>query len=477
MLGHDITAAAALRAVQGGVTLPERLVESGFGPERSVVQEAVDRAGWARCAGCAYAGAPAGLAAHVRGGGCGGAGRAESGPDGAGVPVGGVQAAGVAVEELPAAAAPVPAAEDRTGRTGGSGGSGGPGVGGGDAGLVRVEAGVARGLVLPGPDDGLWREVPLHLRQDVMVAAHRLVSPEPAVLLEKGNAPVRYALRAADGRRMGGKHWLALLGAPRESFGSARSERARRVFEVLEQVVADFVVPAVAGSSESVVSAPGSAGAAPEPPEPPEPGRAAESVEGSVLVSGAGPGAGAGAAAPKDTVVEGSAAVPGPGEAGLQAADDASSEPAASSSSSSSTSASASSASSVSVVRVETGAGRGRLLPGEDDPAWDEVPLHLRQALRGPAHQLVTPVRGPLKEPEQRRVLSAVRAAQRMRMTGAHWLLLMSTEREAFGSSGSVRAGALYKVLEQILTEYPPLTQVQEEPAAEEAGAEEAEAG
>ncbi|MFI6528070.1 hypothetical protein [Streptomyces uncialis] len=320
---------------------------------------------------------------------------------------------------------------------------------------------MARGLVLPGPGDGLWRKVPLHLRQNVEVAARRLVSPEPAVLREKGNSGVRYALRAADGRRMGGKHWLALLGAPRESFGGARSERARRVFEVLEQVVAEYVAPAVAVSSERVVSAPGSAGAAPEP------GRAAGSVDGSVRVSGAGPGAGAGAAAPKDTVVEGSAAVPGPGEAELQAADDASSEPAAS------TSASASSASSVSVVRVETGAGRGRLLPGADDPVWDEVPLHLRQALRGPAHQLVTPVRGPLKEPEQRRVLSAVRAAQRMRMTGAHWLLLLTAEREAFGSSGSARAGALYKVLEQILAEYPPLTQVQEEPA----GAGEAEAG
>ncbi|KOU43181.1 hypothetical protein ADK54_17795, partial [Streptomyces sp. WM6378] len=137
VLGHDITAGAALRAVQGGVSLPERLVESGFGPGRSVVQEAVDRAGWVRCSGCAYAGAPAGLAAHMRSGGCdGGAGRAESGPD------------GVAVEELPAAA-PLPAAEDRTG------GSGGPGVGGGDAGVVRVEAGVGRGVVFPGPGDGV----------------------------------------------------------------------------------------------------------------------------------------------------------------------------------------------------------------------------------------------------------------------------------------------------------------------------------
>lgn len=105
------------------------------------------------------------------------------------------------------------------------------------------------------------------------------------------------------------------------------------------------------------------------------------------------------------------------------------------------------------------------------------MPLHLRQALRGPAHQLVTPVRGPLGAKEQRRVLSAVRAAQRMRMTGAHWLLLLTAEREAFGSSGSARAGALYKVLEQILAEYPPLTQDQEEPAAGEPAAEEAGAG
>lgn len=82
-----------------------------------------------------------------------------------------------------------------------------------------------------------------------------------------------------------------------------------------------------------------------------------------------------------------------------------------------------------------------------------EVPLHLRQALRGPAHQLVTPVRGALKAKEQRRVLSAVRAAQRMRMTGAHWLLL-TTEREAFGSSDNARSGAFYEVLEQILAEH-----------------------
>ncbi|WP_189969477.1 hypothetical protein [Streptomyces violascens] len=312
---------------------------------------------------------------------------------------------------------------------------------------MRVEAGAARGLLLPGAGEEVWKSVPLHLRTQLQTAAQRLVSPEQAVLREKGNAPVRYALRAAANRRMTGRHWLVLLAAPRESLGGARSERARRVFEVLEQVVADFVAPAVAGSSKSVVSAPGSAGAAPVP------GHAAESVDGSVLVSGAGPGAGSGAAAPKGTVVEGAAAVPGPREAEVQAADDAPSEPASASS-----------------VRVEAGAARGRLLPGEDDPSWADMPIRLRQALRGPAHQLVTPVRGPLKAKEQRRVLSAVRAAGRMRMTGAHWLLLMTTEREAFGSARSARAGAFYGVLEQILAEHPPLAQDLDAPVAPAAG-------
>ena len=50
-------------------------------------------------------------------------------------------------------------------------------------------------------------------------------------------------------------------------------------------------------------------------------------------------------------------------------------------------------------------------VPGADDPSWEEVPLHLRQQLRGPAHQLVTPVQGALKKPGSRRLLSAVRAA------------------------------------------------------------------
>ncbi|MFE0135429.1 hypothetical protein ACFWY6_28220 [Streptomyces sp. NPDC059037] len=94
------------------------------------------------------------------------------------------------------------------------------------------------------------------------------------------------------------------------------------------------------------------------------------------------------------------------------------------------------------------------MLPGADDSTWEAVPLHLRQQLRGPAHQLVSPVQGPLKARENRRLLSAVRAASRMRMTGAHWILLLTTSRESFGSPRSQRAQLLYAVLEQVAAQH-----------------------
>lgn len=93
------------------------------------------------------------------------------------------------------------------------------------------------------------------------------------------------------------------------------------------------------------------------------------------------------------------------------------------------------------------------MLPGADDPTWEAVPLHLRQHLRGPAHELVSPARGPLAARENRRLLSAVRAASRMRMTGAHWTLLLTADRESFGSPRSQRAQLLYEVLEQVAVE------------------------
>ncbi|MER5988066.1 hypothetical protein [Streptomyces sp. NPDC001787] len=252
MQGHDITAAAALRAVEGA-GLPQRLVAAGYGPERSVVAEAVSGAGWVRCGGCAYAGPPARLAVHVRGGGCEGVGQAEPEPAEVREPAEGEDAS--AVDELPAKDASVEelpvgklVAKDTAGgrRRGDRGGR----AGGEDTGPVRAEAGPAQGLLLPGPGDEMWKKVPLHLRGILVMPAHRLVTPEQAVLREAKNREVKFALRAAGNKRMTGKHWHALLTAPRESFGSARSERADRIFEVLKQVVAEYVAPAVEEAPE-----------------------------------------------------------------------------------------------------------------------------------------------------------------------------------------------------------------------------------
>ncbi|MFJ4327423.1 hypothetical protein ACIP3A_30515 [Streptomyces tricolor] len=43
-----------------------------------------------------------------------------------------------------------------------------------------------------------------------------------------------------------------------------------------------------------------------------------------------------------------------------------------------------------------------------------------------------------------------------MRMTGTYWLLLLTTEREVFGSRRGQRLGRLCEVLEQILAQHLP---------------------
>ncbi|WP_345620000.1 hypothetical protein [Streptomyces ziwulingensis] len=99
---------------------------------------------------------------------------------------------------------------------------------------------------------------------------------------------------------------------------------------------------------------------------------------------------------------------------------------------------------------AESGPAQGRLLPAADDPTWEAVPLHLRQALRGPAKELVSPARGPLAARENHHLLRAVRAASRMQMTGAHWILLLTVSRNSLGSRRSQRAQQMYAVLEQV---------------------------
>ncbi|MFF8994503.1 hypothetical protein ACF09H_32185 [Streptomyces sp. NPDC014983] len=214
--GHDITAAAALRALEGK-KLPQRLVSLGFGPQRSVVQAAVDEAGWVRCPGCAYAGTPANLATHTRAGNC--------------------AAVDLAGEQLPAEAESEPANDESAGPAGRAP-SGRPVPAAGPVPPVRAESGAAEGRLLPGAEDPSWNEVPLHLRQSLRGPAHQLVTPVQGVLKKRESRRLLSAVRAAGRMRMTGAQWLLLLTARREDFGSPRSQRARALYEALEQVAA-----------------------------------------------------------------------------------------------------------------------------------------------------------------------------------------------------------------------------------------------
>ena len=49
---------------------------------------------------------------------------------------------------------------------------------------------------------------------------------------------------------------------------------------------------------------------------------------------------------------------------------------------------------------ARTGAAEGLVLPDAADPVFSAIPLHLRQNLVMPAHQLVNPPRGALSEEE-----------------------------------------------------------------------------
>lgn len=211
--GHDITAAAALRAVQGGLSLPQRLVEAGFGPERSVVQEAVQQAGWVRCGdGCAYAGPPAGRAAHLREGKCTAQAQTSAGPD----------------EPAAQPEPPEPADLSRPGS--------GLSEAAGTTPPVLAEAGAAHGRLLPAPDDPWWNAVPLELRQQLRGPAHQLVTRLQGPLKKNENRRLLAAVRAAARMRMTGAQWHLLLTARREALGSPRSGRAGALFQALQQV-------------------------------------------------------------------------------------------------------------------------------------------------------------------------------------------------------------------------------------------------
>ncbi|MDH2393807.1 hypothetical protein QCN29_34630 [Streptomyces sp. HNM0663] len=200
--GHDVTAVAALRAVEE-LRLAYQLVLLGYGPERSVVQTAVEGAGWVRCPGCSYVGPSA---AHTCTAEAPAGDQSPSSPE-----------PGAEQEQEPASAA-----------------------------ALLAESGAAQGRLLPEADDRMWEAVPLHLRQQLRGPAHQLVSPAQGPLTARENRHLLSAVRAASRMRMTGAHWTLLLTTGRESFGGPRSQRAQRLCEALEQVAAEHTAPAPA---------------------------------------------------------------------------------------------------------------------------------------------------------------------------------------------------------------------------------------
>jgi hypothetical protein len=66
--GHDKVAEAALLATQYGGSVPQLLHKHGYGPGRSVTDDAVRSGAWTRCghAGCSYSGTPSSVRNHQK---------------------------------------------------------------------------------------------------------------------------------------------------------------------------------------------------------------------------------------------------------------------------------------------------------------------------------------------------------------------------------------------------------------------------
>ncbi|WP_328373079.1 hypothetical protein OG800_49635 (plasmid) [Streptomyces sp. NBC_00445] len=209
--GHDVTAAAALRAVEE-LRLPRQLVAAGFGPEHSVVEAAVREAGWVRCPGCAYVGP----SAHHT---CTDASAGDQSPS----------SPEPGLDQEHELALPGPAT------------------------ALLAESGAAQGRLLPGAADPTWETVPLHLRQQLRRPAQELVSPARGPLAARENRRLLSAVRAAAGMRMTGAHWLLLLTTGRKTFGSPHSQRAQALYAALEQVAVQHAAPAEDEVADPVV--------------------------------------------------------------------------------------------------------------------------------------------------------------------------------------------------------------------------------
>jgi hypothetical protein len=64
--GHDKVAEAALLAVRYESSVARLLDHHGFGPNKSVLDAAVEGGGWEECPHCEYTGAPASIRNHIK---------------------------------------------------------------------------------------------------------------------------------------------------------------------------------------------------------------------------------------------------------------------------------------------------------------------------------------------------------------------------------------------------------------------------
>lgn len=106
------------------------------------------------------------------------------------------------------------------------------------------------------------------------------------------------------------------------------------------------------------------------------------------------------------------------------------------------------------VEAAPSGAGQGLVLPQPTDTVWQSVPAALTQSLAMTAYQLTSPLRGPLAAPSGRKLRAALQAAVRGRITGAHWRVLLTAPRAAFGGPRSARADQAYALLQEVVADH-----------------------
>ena len=428
---HDATAAAALRALMNG-SVAASLVAAGFGPDRSVVQAAVDRAGWMQCPDCAYAAASAAkLQAHQCPAGPGGPGRHDT-PAAVGP-----RPEKAAAPAPPAGTGPLPDAREAQGGPGAEADLGGAttpvtaarATPSPEAGSVLAETGAATQRWLPSPRAQVWKGISAEETAQLAAAAHQLLDPVRAPLVE--GQELVLVLRAVERGRPTGAQWRRLMTVPRADLGHAGDIRADDLYSQLQALADRYLSPAGDLIPVPLSSGDGAPATLPQPAE----GRAT-------------------APAPADN-----APVPGdppPTSTSGQAADDALAEhpqPGRRKPGAPRTKAAAPAAEAGGIAA--SGVATGLALPPLDDQLWKSIPLQLRTEVAGAGAHLLSGLRGGvLTAQENREVLYSLRAASSRRATPRHWHALLTASRTVFGDNRSGSATQLYAMLQRVAEEY-----------------------